>query len=414
MKKILFFLLIINQLSFAQTTDLGRLNWTFRGPSNDILESKSIVDIETDPNDATENTVWALSLGGELFVNRAISNANSQWSKINVPEQLIKIYFEPNPTKKLYAISDHNLYLTQDEGKTWQNLLYSADKLTGLVIAKTGRIFLQTPKGITVNLNPNQWIAVEASASTQMWVNFNNRLFWKDTNSQYFYSDNPYLTKIPVSLSEIQAQGFASVGLEHFGAFIVPNGLYHGYRSSSQRIITDKNTFSIDGGVSFIQATFPENMNEVVFSGNNLIFATKKGVFLQKPANQPTETRNLGLEGEYRMAAIRPQSGDDLVSVISDKYAFTLRNQENSIAFIANTTDVGEWVWASWVKDKNGAASIFRTISNGNEETRKHTEIDNNFTFLLHESDRLYRFKNNTRTLLIDYPSVLVIILMNH
>ena len=77
--------------------------WEERGPNNVGGRTRVIM---FDPNDATNNTVYAGGVSGGLWKNTDISNSSSQWSRVeNVPGNLsvTSISVDPRDSNKWYV-----------------------------------------------------------------------------------------------------------------------------------------------------------------------------------------------------------------------------------------------------------------------------------------------------------------------
>jgi PA domain/Secretion system C-terminal sorting domain len=82
--------------------DAADNNWVERGPSNVGGRTRGVM---FDPNDATKETVFAGGVSGGLWKNTNISNANSVWTRVNIPENLSvsSITYDPNNTNIFYV-----------------------------------------------------------------------------------------------------------------------------------------------------------------------------------------------------------------------------------------------------------------------------------------------------------------------
>ena len=93
----------------SRFSDLGRTpgdgtdnNWVERGPTNVGGRTRAVM---FDPNDATKETVFAGGVSGGLWKNTNISNANSVWTRVGIPENLAvsTITYDPNNTNIFYV-----------------------------------------------------------------------------------------------------------------------------------------------------------------------------------------------------------------------------------------------------------------------------------------------------------------------
>ena len=103
--------------------------WEERGPNDIGGRTRAIL---FDPNDGSNNTVYAGGVSGGLWRNINIPSASSQWERIqNVPGNLsvTSITVDPNNSNRWYAgtgeqytagdVVGNGVYVTNDGGNTW-------------------------------------------------------------------------------------------------------------------------------------------------------------------------------------------------------------------------------------------------------------------------------------------------------
>ncbi len=105
--------------------------WTERGPDNVGGRTRAIM---FDPNDATNKRVFAGGVSGGLWVNDDITDANSAWAEVGIPQNLAIscITYDPNNTNIFYAgtgesyvngtFSGNGLWKSNDGGATWSHV----------------------------------------------------------------------------------------------------------------------------------------------------------------------------------------------------------------------------------------------------------------------------------------------------
>ena len=106
--------------------------WIPRGPSNIAGRTNGIM---FDPNDSSNNRVFAGGVSGGIFVNDNISDVNSEWRMIKgVPRNLpvSELTYDPNDPKIFYAGTGESftsgdaigngLWRSTDGGSTWENI----------------------------------------------------------------------------------------------------------------------------------------------------------------------------------------------------------------------------------------------------------------------------------------------------
>lgn len=106
-------------------------NWEERGPNNVGGRTRAIM---FDPNDETGKRVFAGGVSGGLWVNNDITLQSSEWSEVNIPQNLAVscITFDPNNkdifylgTGESYVAGDVNgdgLWKSTDAGLNWSRI----------------------------------------------------------------------------------------------------------------------------------------------------------------------------------------------------------------------------------------------------------------------------------------------------
>lgn len=127
--------------------------WVERGPNNVGGRTRAIM---FDPNDSSNETVFAGGVSGGLWKNTNISNANSQWTQVGIPENFAvsTITYDPLNTNVFYvgtgesyvghtdgAANGDGIWKSEDGGDTWTNVFGGS----------TGDSFFVSESVITVN-----------------------------------------------------------------------------------------------------------------------------------------------------------------------------------------------------------------------------------------------------------------------
>lgn len=125
-------------------------NWVERGPNNVGGRSRAVL---FDPNDSSNETVYAGGVSGGLWKNTNISNPNSVWTQLSIPENLAvsSITVDPNDSNIIYVgtgetyvggdVNGNGLWKTTDNGSTWQQVFGGV----------TGETFFQSASNIAIN-----------------------------------------------------------------------------------------------------------------------------------------------------------------------------------------------------------------------------------------------------------------------
>lgn len=107
-------------------------NWVERGPTNVGGRVRAIM---FDPTDATYETVFAGGVSGGLWKNTNISNANSTWTRVDIPENLAVtcIISDPNNSSTFYVgtgesyvagdVNGDGVWKSTNAGLTWTKVL---------------------------------------------------------------------------------------------------------------------------------------------------------------------------------------------------------------------------------------------------------------------------------------------------
>ncbi|MES2865134.1 MAG: PA domain-containing protein [Bacteroidota bacterium] len=130
--------------------DAASNSWVERGPTNVGGRTRAIM---FDPNDASNETVFAGGVSGGLWKNTNISNANSTWTRVNIPENLAIscISVDPNNSSIFYVgtgesyvggdVNGDGVWKSTDGGATWANVFGGI----------SGATYFQSATNITVN-----------------------------------------------------------------------------------------------------------------------------------------------------------------------------------------------------------------------------------------------------------------------
>ncbi len=108
--------------------------WVHRGPYNVGGRTKGIM---WDPNDSTNETVFAGGISGGIFKNTSISNQNSPWVLVDetLPQNLAvsSITYDPNDTKTFYVGTGESytggdalgngLWKSTNGGDSWEKVM---------------------------------------------------------------------------------------------------------------------------------------------------------------------------------------------------------------------------------------------------------------------------------------------------
>lgn len=329
MKKI-FLLLFISLPTLAQT-DFTSLSWEFRGPMNYNLGAKEVIDIASDPNNSKK--LWACTLEDGLLFNDNVIDENSNWQKSSLANRRVyKLKFHPNKPLIAFAIGDFVNWKTTDGGKTWSEIINirSTSRFYDIWVSKSETVVAATKNEVFTSIDEGKtWKKIleleNLSTIKQLWVQENERIYVLKDDNKGLYSDANYSKWNDITFTQMRIEEMPFPELEEFHAYVVQSGeVLHGFTTERRKILA-RNSYSIDGGQSYQFLLSPDSLNEVVFVGNTLVFATKKGVFVYEATK--LQERNKGqLAGEFKIFAIRDFAGDNYFSGITTKGLFMMSN----------------------------------------------------------------------------------------
>ncbi len=138
--------------------DASDNNWVERGPNNVGGRVRAVL---FDPNDVTNETVFAGGVSGGLWKNTNISNSLSTWSRVNIPDNLAvtSIAVDPNNSNVFYVgtgesyvggdVNGDGVWKSTDGGTTWTNIFGG---ITGpTTFESESSITINSPTGIAGN-----------------------------------------------------------------------------------------------------------------------------------------------------------------------------------------------------------------------------------------------------------------------
>ena len=125
--------------AFTVPGESEEMKWVSRGPYNVGGRTKGLM---FDPNDESDETVFAGGVSGGLFKNTNISNENSEWVHITsgIPDNIpvSSIVYDPNDLKTFYVGTGESytgaealgngLWKSSDGGITWNNVFGGKSK----------------------------------------------------------------------------------------------------------------------------------------------------------------------------------------------------------------------------------------------------------------------------------------------
>ncbi|MFT4780545.1 MAG: chitodextrinase [Pseudohongiellaceae bacterium] len=198
--------------------------WVERGPNNIGGRTRVIM---FDPNDTSNNTVYAGGVSGGLWINTNITSAASTWARVeNVPGNLSVTSITVDPrnsnmwyvgTGEQYTAGDvvgNGVYGTIDGGTTWTainipvadngdinfnatNLFLSGTYYVNDILAWDNGVSTELFVGVGAHLygdasNPTNWLGLQSAG---LYRSVDNGLSWnriESANMEYTFSGNNY------------------------------------------------------------------------------------------------------------------------------------------------------------------------------------------------------------------------------
>ncbi|QDO93012.1 T9SS type A sorting domain-containing protein [Formosa sediminum] len=142
-------------------------NWIERGPNDIGGRTRALI---FDPNDTSNETVLAGGVSGGLWKNTNISNPNSVWTSVDLPENLniSCIAVDPNDSKTMYLgtgesyvagdVNGNGVWKSTDGGNSWSHVFGGAEGET--VLRTDSKVTVKSPSSIA-----DTYIAISAGFS---------------------------------------------------------------------------------------------------------------------------------------------------------------------------------------------------------------------------------------------------------
>ncbi|MGB6269723.1 MAG: PA domain-containing protein, partial [Olleya sp.] len=130
-------------------------SWIERGPNNVGGRTRAIM---FDPNDTSNETLFAGGVSGGLWKNTNISDSNSKWTRVDIPENLAVscITYDPNNTNIFYLgtgesyvggdVNGDGVWKSEDAGTTWAKVFGGISGPT--TFESASNITVNPPSGI--------------------------------------------------------------------------------------------------------------------------------------------------------------------------------------------------------------------------------------------------------------------------
>ena len=122
---------LAEQAKFSKVPGENTNNWVERGPNDVGGRTRAVM---FDPNDATNKRVFAGGVSGGLWVNNDITDVNSSWAEVDIPQNLAItcITYDPNNTNIFYVgtgesyvqgdVNGNGVWQSTNGGSTWSRI----------------------------------------------------------------------------------------------------------------------------------------------------------------------------------------------------------------------------------------------------------------------------------------------------
>lgn len=157
--------------------------WVERGPNNVPGRTRAIL---FDPNDATNKRVFAGGVSGGLWVNDDITDNNSAWTRVGIPENLAvsSITVDPNNSMIMYLgtgesyvggqVNGNGIWKSTNGGSSWSHIFGSG---------ATGQVIFSVDSEVTVNSPSNiqgTFISLQATFGSAIGASITGNLVLVD------------------------------------------------------------------------------------------------------------------------------------------------------------------------------------------------------------------------------------------
>ena len=160
---------LTERAKFAKVPGEDTNSWVERGPDNVGGRTRAIM---FDPNDNTNKRVFAGGVSGGLWVNNDITDANSAWAEVGIPDNLAIscITYDPNNTNTFYVgtgesyvagdVNGNGVWKSTDGGSNWVRVFGGVTGETAVIpgtsVPGNARIIVNTPASIAGEYSAQQ------------------------------------------------------------------------------------------------------------------------------------------------------------------------------------------------------------------------------------------------------------------
>lgn len=248
------------------------LNWVSRGPNNVAGRTRALM---FDPNDASDKKVFSGGVGGGIWVNNDITDANSSWVLLepNMTNFAVTAMdFDPTNTTTMYvgtgegfgnfdAINGGGIWKSTDGGVTWNNLPSSQtyehvfdiivrnESGIGVIYAAARDLEDSAVSGIIKSTDGGETWSLESSEAARDLELSPNNTIWAGTSDGKIISKNASASNFTVNYtSTVDNPRRVDVAVAQSNANVV-------YGIMAARIRNDEDTGFVTGLGEIVKTT---------------------------------------------------------------------------------------------------------------------------------------------------------------
>lgn len=296
----------------TQARTIDNIEWTERGPNNVGGRTRALM---FDPNDDTNNKVWAGGISGGIWYNNDITDGESSW--INVDDFMTNLSissfaYDPNSTTTFFAGTGESwtndfrgtgIWKSTDSGSTWdqlsstENFGYTtkivatsnskiiAATSTGIKTSTDGGVNWSSPSTVTGNMSDLEIASdgtlicsgfggniYKSTDDGESWTDISPNLGGNRVETAFAPSNSSVIYAVAASGSNIGWMAVSSDGGTNWTEITIPNYL------NQQTCNESSDDFSRgQAWYDLILAVNPSNEDEVIVGGIDLHKSTDGG-----------------------------------------------------------------------------------------------------------------------------------------
>ncbi len=192
------------KLSNKNQKAIPGVEWTERGPYKVGGRTRAIM---WDPNDPAGKKVWAGGVGGGMWYNTDITDANNEW--VNVDDFMANLSiadftYDPNNTQTFYVgtgmsytgrIRGAGIWKSTDGGTNWDRLASTDNEnfefVSRMVVTSTSKVLAGTTEGLYVSTDGGTiWTRILSDEIAEIKIASNGDIYLGTFNGRIYKSTN--------------------------------------------------------------------------------------------------------------------------------------------------------------------------------------------------------------------------------